>query len=229
MRVLNRRRRQGGQAMIEFVLVSAFFWVPLIYFMMTLGFRLTRSIELVELASDVSQMFARGIDFSTSANQTVLTGTIALDFAMQGNGGNAVTGGSTGNMAIVFSQYFYVNPSDPSCNNCANKSKTVLERRIIVGNATLVGTQNTPASVGTIPNGVLNTTTGTCETGDSNLPPSTTCQYTQTQVQVSTASFNTIMTNLPTNSGGNVGGTVYLAEVYFKDLTGKMNYQRSID
>ena len=57
--------------MIEFVLVSAFFWVPLIYFMMTLGFRLTRSVEEVELVNDVSQMFARGIDFSTAESNDV--------------------------------------------------------------------------------------------------------------------------------------------------------------
>ncbi len=220
--------------MIEFVLVSGFFWVPLIWFMMTLGFRLTRSVEEVELVNDVSQMFARGIDFSTAGNQTMLTSTLAASFAMQGNGGNAVTGGSTGPMAIVLSQYFYVNPNDPGCNGCANRSQTVLERRIIVGNQTLIGTQGSPASVGTIPAGNLNTTTGTCEQGDNNLPPptqgtATTCQYTVTQIQVSAGSFNAIMSNLPTNGGGNVGGTVFLAEAYFTDFAGKMIYQRSID
>ena len=215
--------------MIEFVLVSAFFWVPLIYFMMTLGFRLTRSIEQVELVNDVSQMFARGIDFSQASNQTMLTGTLAADFAMQGNGGNTVTGGSSGPMAIVLSQYFYVNSADPGCNGCANRGQVVLERRIILGNNTLIGIQGTPASVGSIPAGALNTTTGTCEQSDSYLPPDTTCQYTNTQIQVSTGSFNTIMTNLPTNAGGNVGGTVYFAESYFQDITGRMTYQRSID
>jgi hypothetical protein len=219
--------------MIEFVLVSGFFWVPIIYFMMTLGFRLNRSVEQVELVNDVSQMFARGIDFSTAGNQTLLTGTLAADFGMQGNGGNAVTGGSTGPMAIVLSQYFYVNSSDPSCNGCANRSQTVLERRIIVGNATLIGTQGTPASVGSIPSGYLNTTTGTCEQADNNLPPpttgtATTCQYTVTQIQV-TGSFSQVMSNLPTNAGANVGGTVFFVESYFTDITGRMIYQRSID
>jgi len=228
MHPLNRKRRQGGQAMIEFVLVSGFFWVPLIYFVMTLGFRLNRSVEELELVNDVAQMFARGIDFSTAGNQTMLTGTLAADFGMQGNGGNTVTGGSTGPMAIVLSEYFYVNSADPACNGCANRGQVVLERRIIVGNKTLIGTQGSPASVGTIPGGVLNTTNGTCE-NSGNLPPNTTCQYAQTQIQVSTGSFNTIMTNLPTNGGGNVGGTVYVVETYFKDIGGRMMYQRSID
>jgi len=218
--------------MIEFVLVSAFFWVPLIWFMMTLGFRLTRAIEQIELVNDVSQMFARGIDFSTASNQTLLTGTLASDFGMAGNGGAAVTGGSTGPLALVLSQYFYVNSADPSCSGCANRSQVVLERRIIIGNKTLIGTQGSPASVGSIPSGSLNTTTGTCEPADSNLPPPTsgtpsTCQYTVTTIQV--PSFNSVMTNLPTNAGGNVGGTVFFVESYFTDLTGKMNYQRSID
>jgi hypothetical protein len=56
----------------------------------------------------------------------------------------------------------------------------------------------------------------------------TTCQYTLTAVRVPTSSFHTIMTNLPTNAGGNIGGTVFFVEAYFMDLTG-MIYQRSID
>jgi hypothetical protein len=225
----NKRRR--GSAMIEFVLVSGFFWVPLIYFMATTGFRLSRSEELIGLVNDVSQMFARGIDFSTAGNQTLLTGTLASTFSLQGNGGNAVTGGTTGNMVIVLSQYFYVNANDPSCGSCLNAGDVVLERRIIIGNKNLIGTLGSPGSMGTIPGADLNTTTGTCETGDNNLPPATTCQYTVTQVRVSNAAFNTIMnvSNLPTNSGNNVGGTVYFAEAYFTDITGRMIYQRSID
>ena len=223
----NQHRR--GSSMIEFVFVSGLFWVPLIFLMATTGFRLSRSEELVGLVNDVSQMFARGIDFSTSANQTLLTGTLAATFAMQGNGANAVTGGTSGNMAIVLSEYFYVNSSDPSCNSCTNASHVVLERRIIVGNKNLVGTGGSPNSVGTIPVANLNTTTGTCETTDNNLPPTTTCQYTLAAVQVTNSAFSTIMSNLPTNAGGNIGGTVYFVEGYFTDVAGKMIYQRSID
>jgi len=215
--------------MIEFVLVSGFFWVPLIYLVATTGFRLSRSEELVGLVNDVSQMFARGVDFSTSGNQTLLTGTLAATFHMQGNGPNTVTGGSSGDMVIVLSQYFYVNTADPGCNGCTNANNVVLERRIVVGNASLIGYQGSPSSVGTIPSGNLNTTTGTCEPADDNLPPSTTCQYTVAAVQVSSSAFNTIMTNLPTNGGGNIGGTVFLVEGYYTDITGRMIYQRSID
>jgi hypothetical protein len=228
MRRWNQKKRRGS-AMIEFVLVSGFFWVPLIYLMMTTGFRLSRSEELVGLVNDVSQMFAQGVDFSTSGNQTLLTGTLAATFHMQGNGSNTVTGGTAGDMAIVLSQYFYVNSADPGCNGCANANKVVLERRIVIGNANLIGSQGSPSSVGTIPSSDLNTSTGTCEPADNNPPASTTCQYTATAVQVSNSAFNTIMSNLPTNAGGNIGGTVYFVEGYFTDLTGRMIYQRSID
>jgi hypothetical protein len=37
------------------------------------------------------------------------------------------------------------------------------------------------------------------------------------------------MSNLPTNIGGNVGGTALLVEVYFTDITGRMMYERAID
>jgi len=236
MRGLNWQERRRGQGTIEFVLVSGFFWVPLIFLLMTTGFRLTRSMELVQLVNDVSQMNAQGVDFSLAGNQTLLTTTLAGDFGMQGNGANPVTGGSTGPMAVVMSQYFYVNAGDPGCSSCVNAGHTVLERRVIVGNATLIASQHTPASVGTIPSTDLNTTTGSCEKGDNNLPlPDTgtgtpsTCQYTDTHVQVSAASFNTVMSNLPTNIGGNVGGTVFFVEVYYTDITGRIMYERSID
>jgi hypothetical protein len=229
MKIGPQNKNRRGSVMIEFVLVSGFFWVPLIFLMATVGFRVIRSMEVIEVANDVSQMFAQGVDFSTAGNQALLTGTIASALGIQGNGANTVTGGGSGNMAIVLSQYFYVNSSDPSCGACANAGHVVLERRIIVGNQNLIGTQGAPNSVGTIPSSYLNTTTGTCETADNNLPPSTTCQYTNTHIQVSTSSFNTIMTNLPTNAGGNIGGTVYFVEAYFTDVTGRMIYQRSID
>lgn len=223
----NKHRR--GSVMIEFVLVSGFFWIPLICFLATTGFRLSRSIELVQLVNDFSQMFAQGEDFSVAGNQSMVINTMASTFSLQSNGANAVTGGGSGNLAVVLSEYFYVNGSDPSCTSCANASNVVLERRIILGNQNLIGAKGSPSSVGTIPSGSLNTTTGTCQTANNNLPPVTTCQYTLTTVRVTTASFNTIMTNLPTNAGGNVGGTVYLVEAYFEDLTGAVIYQRSID
>ena len=129
----------------------------------------------------------------------------------------------------MLSEYFYVNTRDPGCVQCANAGDIVLERRIVIGNQNLIGTLGSPASVGSIPGSDLNTTTGTCEKADNNLPPSTTRQYTDTNVRVATGSFNTIMTNLPTDAGGNIGGTVFFVEAYFTDITGKMMYQRSID
>ena len=79
--------------MIEFVLVSGFFWVPLIFLLATVGVRVVRSIELIQLVNDVSQMCAQGVDFSTAGNQTLLTGTLAATLGLQGNGANRVTGG----------------------------------------------------------------------------------------------------------------------------------------
>jgi hypothetical protein len=212
--------------MIEFVLVSAFFWVPLTCLMVVVGFRVSRSMEMIELVNDVSQMFAQGTDFSLAGNQALLTGRIAATFGLQGNGGNPVTGGGTGNIVVVMSQYFYVNPADPACNGCVNAGATVLERRIIVGNQGLIGSQGTPTSVGSLAGANLNTTTGTCEPGDNNLPPATTCQYTNANAQVS--SLNSIMTNWPISTGS-IGGTIYFVEAYFVDVTGRMTYQRSID
>jgi hypothetical protein len=226
--------------MIEFVLVSAFFWVPLILLIFYVGFRASRAMQVVQLVNDVSLMWAQGspvVDFSKPAYQTLLTDKIAGTLGLQGNGGgsNQVTGGTSGALLLVLSEYFYVNSADSGCTNgtCTNKNQYVLERRIMVGNKNLISTTilvgSIPAS-GTLPVDGFNASTGTCEKGDGNTPegsPPTTCQFTFAAVQIPAATFTSkVMTTLPTTPDV---GTAYLVEAWFQDFTGQMVYERSID
>ena len=128
-----QKRREQGSMMIEFVLVSSFFLVPLIIGTFTYGFAVIRSVEAVQLTRDVGHMYSRGVDFSVPANQTLLATSLAQGLNVVANSGN-VTGGSTGNGVIVLSTLTYLTAA--TCNNCNNASHVVVMNRIVIGNNT---------------------------------------------------------------------------------------------
>jgi len=135
---------------VEFVLVAAFFFVPLILGLLTIGFALTRSIQVANLTRDAGRMYVRGVDFAEQANQDLITGSasrpnlppLAQGLGMEGNGGNA-TGGTSGNGELIFSTFTRMS----STCGCANAGRIVLTRRIVVGNKNLYTTAHgNPAS-----------------------------------------------------------------------------------
>ncbi len=104
--------RRRGSATVEFVLVGAFFLVPLILGLMSVGFALSRSLQVAQLTRDVGRMQVRGIDFSQTPNQELITGSasrpnlppLARGLGMVGNGATRnATGGTTGNGELVLS------------------------------------------------------------------------------------------------------------------------------
>jgi hypothetical protein len=134
-------RRERGSMMIEFVLVSSFFLVPIIIGTFTYGFAVIRSVEAVQLTRDVGHMYSRGVDFSVQANQTLLATSLAQGLSLVANAGN-VTGGSTGNGVVVLSTLTML--SAAGCGNCNNAGHVVVMNRIVIGNnstfTTLYGT-----------------------------------------------------------------------------------------
>lgn len=141
MRNLNRRSRGG--AIVEFALVSAFILVPLVLGLLSIGFALSRSLQVAQLTRDVGRMFVRGVDFAEQPNQDLITGSaarpnqpgLAQGLGMAGNGGNA-TGGTTGNGEVVFSVMLRM----PTTCGCSNSGRIVVTRRIVVGNKNLYTT-----------------------------------------------------------------------------------------
>jgi hypothetical protein len=153
--------RSRGSATVEFVLVSAFFLVPLILGLMSVGFALSRSLQVSQLTRDVGRMQVRGIDFSQISNQELITGStsrpdmppLARGLGMVGNGSTRnATGGSTGNGEVVLSILTRV---AAGCG-CTNANRIVVTRRIVVGNKSL-GT----SVYGNPTSSLINTTTGT--------------------------------------------------------------------
>jgi len=160
-----QKRRERGSVMIEFVLVSSFFLVPLIIGTFTYGFAIIRSVEAVQLTRDIGHMYSRGVDFSVPANQALFAqSSNSTSIANLGQGMNIianngnVTGGTTGYGVVVLTTLTYLNSG--SCNNCTGH--VVVMNRIVIGNTSLFTTQyGSPATInsnGDVPNYQSDTT-----------------------------------------------------------------------
>ena len=138
--MIPRRDRRRGAALIEFVLVSTFFLIPLILGLLSMGFALSRSLQVAEMTRDVGRMAVRGLDFSVPANQELIVGSasrpnlppMALGLGMQSNGGN-VTGSTSGNGVLVLSTLTRISTT---CG-CSNSGQIVVAKRVVIGNNTL--------------------------------------------------------------------------------------------
>lgn len=117
--------------MIEFVLVSSFFLVPLIIGTFTYGFAIIRSVEAVQFTRDVGHMYSRGVDFSVQANQNLMANSLAQGLNVVANSGN-VTGGTSGNGVLVLSTLTFLTAA--TCNNCNNANHVVVMNRVVIGN-----------------------------------------------------------------------------------------------
>jgi hypothetical protein len=148
---------ERGSTMIEFILVSSMFLVPLLVGIFTYGFAVLRSVEVVQFTRDVGHMYSRGVDFSQQANQNLLSGQLANGLNIAANSGN-VTGGSTGYGVVVMSTFTKV---APTCT-CNNSGHVVVMRRIVIGNntnyTTPYGSPGTIATNGDIQNYSSDTT-----------------------------------------------------------------------
>jgi hypothetical protein len=111
-----QRIREEGSSVLEFALISTFLFIPLLLVIATVGLSILESIHVVELNRDAGHMFARGVDFSQSANVNLL-----LELA----GGLNITSNS-GDGVIILSEI------DASSNGQA-----VCSRQLVVGNGSL--------------------------------------------------------------------------------------------
>jgi hypothetical protein len=135
--------RERGNACIEFVLVTSFFFVPLVLGMITVCIAVTRDFQVNQLTRDVGHMMANGVDFSQQGNQNLVANDLANGLSVQANQGN-VTGSTTGNGVLVLSIF----QSLPSSCGCTNASHVVLVDRIVIGNNTLYSSAfGSPASI----------------------------------------------------------------------------------
>ena len=109
-------RARRGSTLVEFALAASFVLLPLVLGTMSIGMTMARTIRINELTRDAAHMFARGVDFSQSANQSLL-----LDMA---TGLNITATGGEG--VIIFSGI-----------QCTGTGQAVCTRRLVVGNSAL--------------------------------------------------------------------------------------------
>lgn len=131
MNTSSRHRSERGSAMLEFALVGLAM-IPLLFGTVALGINLGNGIQAVQVARDIGHMYARGIDFSVAANQSIAN-RLAPNFPLT----------PTGKGVAILSQVIRVYQEDclaaglPA--NCGNVNRNVLTSRIIFGNTGLRG------------------------------------------------------------------------------------------
>ena len=134
----SRHGQHGGSA-VDFALLSIV-WVPLLLGTLAIGTTMIRGLQTTQVARDAGHMYARGVDFSLSGNQSMV--------AWLGQGLGMATSGGQG--VMIFSTITYVGrytckalgladnatPPNPSAG-CTNYGHFVFSHRVTVGNSPL--------------------------------------------------------------------------------------------
>ncbi|HTS31992.1 MAG TPA: hypothetical protein VMH81_39245 [Bryobacteraceae bacterium] len=149
-----RKKRQGGQELIEFSLIALLF-VFLLMGAFIMGMNLIRSIQANQTCRDLTDMYIHGTDFSTYAMQQLaqrLASGLNLQIGASFAGNSASNTSNGGNTLITATQVMYVGPTtSPNCvavgaSNCTNHDSFVFLQQIQFGNGAL-NTQS-PSSLG---------------------------------------------------------------------------------
>ena len=119
-------------AVMEFAMCSVFL-VPLLLGIFVFGFRLIRSLQMIQITRDLGHMYVRGVNFRNS-------GPIANAQTLA-NGYNLT---STGTSVVYLSQIKVIQQSDcdaagtaPAGTACPNLNKTVFTEQLTIGNASM--------------------------------------------------------------------------------------------
>lgn len=125
--------------MMEFVLASLAL-TPLALGTTAIGLGLTRYMQVSSVCRSAASMFVRGADFTQPGYQRILA-KIAEGLGIADSSGNIVT---TGNGVVIFTVAMRVGDADctslgygPGDGRCTNRYKTVVTRRVVVGNSSL--------------------------------------------------------------------------------------------
>jgi hypothetical protein len=213
-----RRKRQGGQEILEFAL-TVLFLVPLFLGMVATGLSVIISSEVNTLARDLDNIYIHGGDFSTPAYQALaqsLTNGLGFQYpAFSAGTTNLQTNtGTTGNGIVWITQVMWVGATtDPNCvavgaANCTNHNNFVYTQQIVFGNSSLTSQKNT-----TIGNAVTNGATLSTSGIVSNPVTDATAALPSANQTAMQALWQT------TNNGQTAlidGQVIYITEAYFQ-------------
>lgn len=189
---VQRKRGERGNALLEFAAVSIVI-IPLFFGMVGAGINLGNMNQALQVASDSGHMYAKGVDFSQSGNQSILV-NLASGTGLATSGGNAT---------MIFSQVIQVYTADCtaaglSSGQCTNNGQLVFTQRIVVGNS---GQRS--SNYGTPQSSIVSSS--------GNITPA---NYLTNSSAVVTGTLSTELTNAGLTL--NDGDVAYLTEFYMQ-------------
>jgi hypothetical protein len=209
-----RRRRQGGQEILEFGLIAIMF-VPLLLGALITGMGLIRSLQANQMCRDLADIYIHGGDFSTYSYQQIaqqLANGLNLQIGSSFSGSNAANTSNSGAGLVTVTQIMYVgDTSGSNCQgvlpaSCTNANSFVFTQRIQFGNGTL--NSQAPSSLGD-PTTTVITSSGAIVNpvtdAGAKLPSS--AQSTMDALWQTTNNGQTPLTD---------GEVAYVVEVYFQ-------------
>jgi hypothetical protein len=146
---MQRRSKDGFVASIPLYALGAIFLVPLSIGVLLVSSNASQYDHANQISRDLASMYAQGLDFSKSANQS-----IAIRVA-QG------LGMPDGQGVLILSKIRVVHDADcrDTARDCANNGRPVVTERYVMGNATLRrSSMGTPANVNVATGAVSNWT-----------------------------------------------------------------------
>lgn len=129
MRLRRSNNSRKGMAVMEFAMCSVFL-VPMLLGIFVFGFRLIRSLQMIQVTRDLGHMYVRGVNFRNSgpiANAQTLASGYNLT--------------STGSSVVYLSSLKVIQQADCDAANlvpgvaCANLGKTVFTEQLTIGNS----------------------------------------------------------------------------------------------
>ncbi len=132
-----RRKRQGGQEILEFGLVALCLYTPLLLGTFVVGMNLIKTIQAKNTTRDMADMYIHGADFSDGGYQT-LTKELATGLNLQSPTYTSGTQtrddtGTSGDGIIWISKIMYVGTGGGS-----NAGNFVWVQRVRIGNKNLI-------------------------------------------------------------------------------------------
>jgi hypothetical protein len=209
-----RKKRQGGQEIVEFALVGILF-VPLLMGSFIVGMNLIRSNQANQVCRDLTDMYIHGADFSTYGMQQVaqrLATGLGLQIGSSFSGNSNANTGNAGNGIVTVSQIMYIGPTtSSSCTavgaaNCTNHDSFVYTERIQFGNSALISGTSVQM---TAPTGATINNTGVVQNyvTDSHAKVPSPAQTNMANLWLTTNNGQTPLTDTQ---------VVYIVEVYFQ-------------
>lgn len=144
MEIRGYRRREKGNTLLEFALIAPAL-VLILLGVVSVGYMLSRSIQVAQVTRDAAHMFFDGIDFSVVGNQNVV-GRLGsgMGWTLASPDANGSTIDANGNGVVIFTKILMVGDNECTAGGhpratttCPNFGQLVIEQRIAIGNVTL--------------------------------------------------------------------------------------------